>query len=190
MRVISGSAKGRILKAVPGKHTRPTSDKVKEAMFSAIGPYFDGGAVLDMFAGTGSFGIEALSRGMNHAVFFDISRAAIEVIKHNLQQTQLHEQAEVFAIDAKRGLPRLAKREMKFDLVFLDPPYEQRQRTHERRGIDMAKLLTSLQTLDLLQADAMVIIEHDARTTYAENYGRLEQMKQAEYGDTMVTYYE
>lgn len=122
MRVVSGSAKGRPLKAVPGTGTRPTTDKVKEALFSMIGPYFDGGVALDLFAGSGGLGIEALSRGMDKAVFIDMESKSIDVIKENLRKTGLEGQAEVFRNDAGRALKALAKRGALFDAVFLDRP--------------------------------------------------------------------
>ena len=87
MRVIAGLAKGRSLKAVPGMGTRPTTDKVKETLFSMIGPFFDGGTVLDLFAGTGGLGIEALSRGMDRAVLIDADKHSVDIIKKNVQVT-------------------------------------------------------------------------------------------------------
>lgn len=92
VRVVSGSAKGRPLKSVPGSGTRPTTDKVKEAVFSMIGPYFEGGAVLDLFAGTGGLGIEALSRGMESAVFVDMEPKSIDTIRANLKATNLEQE--------------------------------------------------------------------------------------------------
>ncbi len=121
MRVVSGSAKGRPLKAVPGTGTRPTTDKVKEALFSMIGPYFEGGTALDLFAGSGGLGIEALSRGMDKAVFVDLEPKSIEVIRMNLTATKLENQAAIYRNDAGRALKALAKRSTTFDLVFLDP---------------------------------------------------------------------
>lgn len=187
MRVISGSAKGRSLKAVSGKQTRPTTDKVKEAIFSSIGPYFDGGMVLDLFAGTGGLGIEALSRGMARGIFIDKSRQAVQVIKHNLQHTALQDQAEVFVMDARRGLRYVAKHQLTFDLVFIDPPYNIQGKVGE--GLNIDELLDSLTELGILNEQAIVVVEHDRRTAYANKYGELEMTKQSDYGDTMVTYY-
>ena len=93
MRVISGSAKGHRLRAVQGRGTRPTADRVKEAMFSALGSYFDGERVLDMFAGTGALGIEAMSRGCGHAVFVDKEKYSMDVVKENLLKTGFADQA-------------------------------------------------------------------------------------------------
>ncbi|QHW30109.1 16S rRNA (guanine(966)-N(2))-methyltransferase RsmD [Paenibacillus rhizovicinus] len=180
MRVIAGTAKGRSLKAVPGKNTRPTTDKVKEAIFSMIGPYFDGGSVLDLFAGTGGLGIEAMSRGADNAVFIDLEGASIEVIKQNLQAAGLSDRAEIYRTDAVRAVKALAKRDLKFALVFLDPPYRMK---------DMDDLMTELATRGLLEEDATVVVEHDAEHRYPESVAHYRQLKHSEYGDTAVTIY-
>ncbi|TVY08772.1 16S rRNA (guanine(966)-N(2))-methyltransferase RsmD [Paenibacillus cremeus] len=180
MRVVSGSAKGRPLKAVPGMGTRPTTDKVKEAVFSMIGPYFDGGHVLDLFAGTGGLSIEALSRGMEHAVLTDLDKKAIDTIRLNLQATGLSGKAEVYRNDAQKALKALSKREMSFDLVFLDPPYKLKIIT---------ELLEELLQGNLLSDGARVVIEHDAEDKYEEPVGALEWIRRAEYGDTAITIY-
>ena len=122
MRVIAGEHKGRRLKAVPGQKTRPTTDKVKESMFNIIGPYFDGGLALDLFAGTGGLGIESLSRGIDKAVFIDQDYKAVSVIRENIRDLRLDAQAEIFKNDAKRALDQLAERGLQFDLVFLALP--------------------------------------------------------------------
>src|SRR5690348_8883448 len=124
MRVIAGEYKGRRLKAVPGQNTRPTTDKVKESMFNIIGPYFEGGMALDLFAGTGGLGIEALSRGIVKAVFIEKDYKAISVIRENIQMLGLEPRVEISKNDAKRALDTLAERGVRFDLVFLDPPYK------------------------------------------------------------------
>lgn len=180
MRVISGSAKGRPLKAVPGMGTRPTTDKVKEAIFSMIGPYFSGGTVLDLFAGTGGLGIEALSRGMDRAVFIDADKKSVEVVRANLQAARLEEQAEIYRNDANRALKVLAKRGAAFDLVFLDPPYKM-------TGID--GLVQSLQDLQLVGKGTLIVVEHDANTVPAVQVGGANRTRHVEYGDTAVSVY-
>ena len=180
MRVVSGTARGRSLKAVPGKGTRPTTDKVKEALFSMIGPYFEGGQVLDLFAGTGGLGIEALSRGMDHAIFIDMDPKAIDVIKQNLQATQLVKQAEVYRNDAKRAIKALAKRGTSFSLVFLDPPY---------RMTDADELVMELEEKQLLHPDVTVVMEHDAEVSYADRIGKLSLWKRSSYGETIISVY-
>lgn len=180
VRVVSGSAKGRPLKAVPGTGTRPTTDKVKEALFSMIGPYFDGGAVLDLFAGSGGLGIEALSRGMSEAVFIDLEPKSIEVIKENLKKTGLDHQAEVFRNDAGRALKVLAKRGALFDAVFLDPPYRLKQGD---------ELMSRMAALGLLRQDAVIVLEYESGYVYPENFGPFHLVRKAVYGETALSIY-
>lgn len=181
MRVIAGEAKGRTLKAVPGMNTRPTTDKVKEAIFSMIGPYFDGGMALDLFAGTGGLGIEAWSRGVERTVFIDREKISIDIIRHNVQTANMGSAAEIYRNDAERALKALAKRGQKFRLVFLDPPYKM---------ITMDSLMTQLVENELLEPDAVIVVEHDASHRYPEQLEHFEQLKHAKYGDTAVTIYQ
>jgi 16S rRNA (guanine966-N2)-methyltransferase len=180
MRVIAGEAKGRPLKAVPGMNTRPTTDKVKEAVFSMIGPFFEGGWALDLFAGTGGLGIEALSRGMERAVFVDQDRMSISVIKSNVEAAGMAKRAEIYTNDAGRSVKALEKRGIAFSAVFLDPPY---RLTH------MDKLIMELQERKLLEDDAVIVVEHDAGHAYPEEIGGCMQTRKAHYGDTAVTVY-
>jgi 16S rRNA (guanine966-N2)-methyltransferase len=180
MRVISGQAKGRALKAVPGKGTRPTTDKVKEAIFSMVGPYFAGGTALDLFAGTGGLGIEALSRGMERAIFVDIERESVEVIRHNLHAAGLAEQAEVYRNDAFKALKALAKRDLRFQAVFLDPPYKLKK---------IEELLQTMEEYRLFEENAFAVVEYDASHTYAETVGSWHKERHAVYGDTAILIY-
>ena len=127
MRIIAGKFGGRRLKAVPGMKTRPTTDKVKESMFNIIGPYFDGGNVLDLFAGSGGLSIEAVSRGADQAYLIDRQYQAIKTIKENVAVTKAEDQFQIFKTDARKALTKLAEKQIKFDLVFLDPPYKQQK---------------------------------------------------------------
>jgi 16S rRNA (guanine966-N2)-methyltransferase len=168
------------LKAVPGNGTRPTTDKVKEALFSMIGPYFDGGEVLDLFAGTGGLGIEALSRGMERAVFIDADRKAIETIHANVRTAKVEEKAEVFRTDAYQALKTMAKRERSFDLVFLDPPYRMK---------DVPELIGYLEANGLLRYGATAVVEHEAKHVYPETVGSLRLRRRADYGETSISIY-
>jgi 16S rRNA (guanine966-N2)-methyltransferase len=181
VRVISGSVRGRSLKAVPGLTTRPTTDKVKEAIFSMIGPYFDGGMVLDLFAGAGGLGIEAISRGMERGIFIDIERASVDTIKQNLLSTGLSEQAEVYRNSAEQALKVLHRREIVFDLVFLDPPYRMK---------NMDQLLLTIEERKLLNTQAKIVLEHDVKTHYAKRIGGFNCIRKAEYGETAISIYE
>ncbi len=181
MRVIAGIAKGCPLKAVPGMGTRPTTDKVKEAIYSMIGPYFDGGNVLDLFAGTGGMGIEALSRGMTKGIFVDIDRKSIDVIGFNLERSSLTESAEVYRNDAERALHVLEKRGIQFDLIILDPPYHQDV---------IPKLLTLIDQKNLISNDGMIILEYGRFNGIDIDENRFHFHKQVNYGDTTVAIVE
>ena len=180
MRVISGIAKGRPLKAVPGEGTRPTTDKVKEAIFSMIGPYFDGGDALDLFAGTGGLGIEALSRGMDHAVFVDADRKAIETIRHNIQAVKLESRAEIYRADAFQALKAIGKRHISFDLIFLDPPYRMKS---------VPDMLQYMEEHAIARDGAIAVVEHEAAHQYPEEIGSFSLRRRAEYGETAVSIY-
>ncbi|WP_256761472.1 16S rRNA (guanine(966)-N(2))-methyltransferase RsmD [Cohnella sp. WQ 127256] len=180
LRVISGQAKGHPLKAVPGNNTRPTTDKVKESLFSIIGPYFDEERVLDLFAGTGGLGIEALSRGAASAVFIDSSSQSIEVIKQNLSATRLAERAEVFRNDARRALNQLARVGKPFDLIFVDPPYVMK---------DCDTLLLDLAEKGLVAENAVVVVEHHPDVVYENIIGHYERYRYAKYGEIALSVY-
>lgn len=181
MRVIAGQAKGRFLKPVPGTHTRPTTDKVKESIFNMIYPYINGGDVLDLFAGTGGLGIEALSRGMEHAIFIDRNRKSIEVIKQNLETTGFSSQAEVYLNEAERALKVLYKREVHFDMVFLDPPYKLNM---------IEKLLHTFYEYTLINSNGIIVTEHDSKVELAERIDHFRVIKKAIYGNTGITIFQ
>lgn len=181
MRVVSGSAKGRPLKSVPGSGTRPTTDKVKEAVFSMIGPYFEGGTALDLFAGTGGLGIEALSRGMDRAVFVDMEQKSIDTVRANLKAVRMEEQAEVYRNEAGRALSALEKRGRVFDLVFLDPPYRLKHGD---------ELMLAMAQKGLLSSDAIIVLEHESGYAYPEDIPGFYRTRQAVYGETTISIYQ
>ncbi|GGP15774.1 16S rRNA (guanine(966)-N(2))-methyltransferase RsmD [Oceanobacillus neutriphilus] len=182
MRVIAGIHKGRGLKSVAGESTRPTTDKVKEAVFQIMGPFFSGGLGLDLFAGSGSLGIEALSREMSKMIFVDKHPKAVQTIKENLKTLKLEQQAEVYRNDAQRALKAISKRELQFDLVLLDPPYKNK---------DYLKLLDYLLDNQMLKKNAIVYCEHDKSNMLPNAYKSLKAIKQADYGGLVqVTIYQ
>ncbi|RXZ77005.1 16S rRNA (guanine(966)-N(2))-methyltransferase RsmD [Paenibacillaceae bacterium] len=180
MRVIAGIAKGRPLKAVPGINTRPTTDKVKEAIFSMIGPFFDGGTALDLFAGTGGLGIEALSRGMAHALFIDRDRQSVEIVRRNVEAAGMNGKAEVYRNEAERALKLLQKRELVFRLIFLDPPYKM---------TNADELMAELAERGLLEQEARIVVEHDSTHRYPQTIGDFIELRHSQYGETAVTVY-
>ncbi|MFC4556997.1 16S rRNA (guanine(966)-N(2))-methyltransferase RsmD [Virgibacillus kekensis] len=181
MRVIAGVHKGRQLKAVPGKSTRPTTDKVKEAVFQILGPFFDGGACLDLFAGSGSLGIEALSRGMENGVFVDKHPKAIHTIYDNLKTLRLDKNAEVFRAEAFRALGAAAKRSLQFDLILLDPPYGK---------VSYEKLIHEIHKLQLLKNNGILYCEHDPAEKLPDEDENFSIVKKEDYGGTIgITIY-
>lgn len=181
MRVVSGSRKGQPLKAVPGMTTRPTTDKVKEAIFNMVGPYFEGGIALDLFAGSGGIGIEALSRGMEKCIFIDRDKKAIQTIHTNLKACRFESYAEVYKTDADRALKALVKRKLSFDFIMLDPPYKKQQ---------LERILTFIDEHNLLTVDGVIICEHSDDVVLPVSIGQLEQMKVETYGQTVITIYK
>lgn len=181
MRVISGEYRGQRLIAVPGKNTRPTTDKVKESLFSMIGPYFTGGVCLDLYAGTGALGIEALSRGMEKGIFIDIDRKAIDTINTNIDALKLNTKVEIYKNDAQKAIQALAKRTITFDLVFIDPPYAK-----EKNETIIYKLVDA----GLLNHDAIIVVEHDRTHVLALTSQKLLKWKENVFGDTALTIYK
>ncbi|GGJ86852.1 putative rRNA methyltransferase YlbH [Lentibacillus kapialis] len=183
MRVIAGLHKGRQLEAVPGKTTRPTSDKVKEAVFQVIGPFFEqGGTCLDLFAGSGSLGIEALSRGMDQGIFVDKHPKAIHTINENIRRLKMEQSTEVFRTDAFRALNAAAKRKLCFDLILLDPPYKK---------VNYNALLETIERMQLLKESGLIYCEHNASEQLPVETRDLYVMKQETYNDTIgITVYK
>lgn len=180
MRVVSGKYKGKTLKAVPGNSTRPTTDKVKEALFNIIGPYFDGGLCLDLFAGSGGLGIEALSRGVDKVLFIDRDGKAIQTIHDNLKQCQAEEQAEVYRNDANRALKAIIKRELIFDYIFLDPPYAKQQ---------LKEIIEVIDNNGLLSEEGLIVCEHSTDVKMPPTIQGLTQIKQETYGIITISIY-
>jgi len=184
MRVISGIAKGIRLTAPEDRRVRPTSDRIKESLFSILHSIcgdISGQNILDLFAGTGSLGIEALSRGANSAVFVDNHRTSVTLINANINKTGFSDRSEVILADSFQALSKLADKNSCFDLVFADPPY----------GKDIAQqLLENISTLGLLAEGALVIIETGGKEELPLNAGNLRQIDKRIYGDTSLTFFE
>lgn len=181
MRVISGTYGGRTLASLPGDNTRPTGDQLKETLFNIIGPSFKGGKVLDLYAGSGALGIEAVSRGMDEAILVDRSRAAIPVIEENIQMTKEEAKFEALLSSADAALSLLGNRHEKFTLVFLDPPYG--KQTIEE---DILQLLQ----YELLNDVALIVCETDKNVTLPEEIGELFTWQVRKYGNAKLTIYQ
>ncbi|HLT58782.1 MAG: 16S rRNA (guanine(966)-N(2))-methyltransferase RsmD [Limnochordales bacterium] len=180
MRVIGGRCRGMRLRSVPGMETRPTTDRVRESLFNILAPWVPGARVLDLFAGTGALGIEALSRGAREAVFVERNPRAVRVLRANLDHTGLAPQAQVRVGDAVRELARLGREGRRFDLVFLDPPYG--------RGLARDALL-ALAEAAVVAGEAWVVVEHSGREEMPERAANLAKARAVRYGDTVLTFY-
>ena len=180
MRVIAGSARGRRLAAPPGSDTRPTADRVREALFSILGPPPERAVVLDLFAGAGTLGIESLSRGAERAVFADHARAAARVLRRNLEELDLAGRAEVHVGDATPFAVRLGREGRSFSWIFLDPPYA--------AGLADAAL-AAIAAGRLVAPDGTVVVEHDRRGPPQPEHGNLIKADCRRYGDTELTFY-
>ncbi len=176
MRVITGTAKGIRLKTLEGLDVRPTTDRVKEGMFSSIQFDISGSDVLDLFAGSGQLGIEALSRGARQAVFVDQSVQSLSVVKENLAKTGFTDRAVVFQRDAEQYLRYCP--DAAFDFIFLDPPY--------RKDILM-KLLPELERI--LRKNGKIICEHEKDLNLPEKISNLQLKKNYIYGKIVVSVY-
>ena len=181
MRVIGGAAKGRRLLAPKGQAVRPTADRVKESLFNILPRDFSGAKVLDLFAGTGNLSIEALSRGADRAVLVDSSARSAAAIKENLRRLGLAGRSEVWVAPAARSLRSLARRKETFDLIFLDPPYDQELAT---------RTLALIAQCNLLSESGTIVVEHSARETLQPSYDRLQLHDQRRYGDTLLSFYK
>jgi RNA methyltransferase, RsmD family len=178
MRVVAGNYGGRPLKTLAGKTTRPTTDKVKGAIFNMIGPYFEGGRVLDLFSGSGSLAIEAVSRGMDNAIMVEKDRSAQLVIAENIKMTKEDKKFQLLKMPAERALANLSGQ---FNLVLLDPPYAKES---------IVANLEEMQEKDLLADDVIVVCETDKDVDLPENIGQLSMSKEKVYGISKVTIYE
>jgi 16S rRNA (guanine966-N2)-methyltransferase len=180
VRVIAGSAKGRRLTTMPTLALRPTADRVREALFNILGAHIDGAAVLDLFAGSGAVGLEALSRGARLAMFVEVHEPACRLIEKNLRLCGLHEHAVVRCRDALNVLATLKVQGQTFDVIFLDPPY---------RASLVEDALRQLGDGRLLSEDGQVIAEHFFKRVLPERYGRLRRVRVARFGDVALSFY-
>jgi 16S rRNA (guanine966-N2)-methyltransferase len=182
VRIVGGTLGGRVLRAPLGAATRPTSEKVREAVFQILSARTDfTGRVLDLFAGSGGLGIEALSRGAEHATFVDSAKPAVAAVRANLLELGLEDRATVVAQDAVAFAKRpLAEGVLPWSLVFVDPPYASDLATRAVLALPAASLAPN----------GVIIIEHDRRNAPPEALGSLLRTDQRRYGDNLISFFE
>jgi len=178
MRIVSGSARGRTLKGPRSSAIRPTADRVRESVFNILGQWLDGQKVLDLFAGTGALGLEALSRGAAAAVLVDSDREAVTLCRENARALGFQDQARVMSSTVGRALELLVRQGERFDLVLADPPYAAR-----------AARDTLERVQPLLSPGGTCVVEHDRREVVPEAVGRLARVDERAFGDTRVSFF-
>lgn len=188
MRIVAGQFKGRRLKTLKGSEVRPTADRVKESLFRIFGKLVVDADFLDLCAGTGNIGLEALSQGARSATFIDNNYHCIRIIESNLEMCGFHRKhphVRLIHLDAQKALARLGKRKAKFDLIYFDPPYASKI---------YAPCLKQIAEADLLSPDGVIVIEHrkDKVVKWTEPLvlDELFLSRQELYGDTMLSFYK
>ena len=179
VRVISGASKGRKLATPKNQGLRPTSDRVKESIFNILGDEVQDKVVLDLFAGTGNLGIEALSRGAKRTLFVEKSRQAVRLIQRNLFQCGMEKRSEILITDVHQAISILRQRGESFDLIMMDPPYE--------KGL-IQKTLMKLSSEKIYPEDSILIIEHDRREPLPHNIVKWSLIRQKRIGDTVISF--
>lgn len=181
MRVIAGVYKGRRLKGLSGWDVRPTPDRLKESLFSILQPRLVGARFLDLCAGTGSVGIEALSRGAGWVTFVERSRTVVEKLRENLAVCGIREGVEVLQRDAVRALERFEGRSETFDVIFFDPPYAS--------ALYEAVLERLARASQVLAPEGVLIVMHHLKRTLRPRYGELECVRQLRQGENVLSFY-
>ena len=180
MRIIAGGLRSRTLQAPPGLSTRPTSDRLRETLFNVLAPRIEGAAFLDLYAGSGAVGIEALSRGAERVVFVERAAPALNVLRTNLERLEIKDGFEVRAGAVSAFLRRGGAR---FDVVFLDPPYDAEAEYAAALG------LLGGTASELLRSGAVVVAEHRRKEKLNETYGSLKRTRLLEQGDAALGFY-
>jgi 16S rRNA (guanine(966)-N(2))-methyltransferase RsmD len=180
LRIIAGDAKGRRILSPIGKDTRPTSDRVKESLFNILGSRVLESKVLDLFAGTGNLGLEAISRGAVLSVFIDYNKDSIKIINENIKMLSYQDKCEVYNNNALSALDILSKRGMKFDIIFIDPPYHKDT---------IPLILKKIEEIDLMDINGIIATEHDIRDNVPDRIENLHMIKSSAYGDTKLSLY-
>lgn len=181
MRIIAGERRGLQLNALKGLETRPTSDKVKESVFNMIGPFFDGGVVVELFGGSGALSLEAISRGASEAIIFERNKEASRVISKNIDKCRYNDRVHLERTDAQNAINYLQRARKKVDFLFIDPPYAEEKYYH---------LVAELIEKELISETAIIVCEHDKNTELPLSYHTFEKSKNVTYGNIAISIYK
>ena len=179
MRIIGGVSRGRRLVTPKSHSVRPTSDRVKESLFNILGSEVEGKVVLDLFAGTGNLGIEALSRGAERVIFVEKGRKALQLIQRNIAQIGLEGRVEIIPRDANRAIGILKGKGEIFDLILMDPPYE--------KGL-IKRTLIKLISHPIYHTGSILVIEHDRREPMPDTLEGWNLVRERRLGDTVISF--
>lgn len=180
MRVITGIYKGRRLKTLEGSAVRPTSDRMRETLFNILAPRIEGARFLDLCAGSGAIGIEALSRGAGQVTFVESSRKSSTIISENLRHCEIRKGYTFIARDALMALKYLVQEKQQFDIIYFDPPYDSEL---------YSPVLWQIARGNLLAEDGILIVEHRRQLVLAPNYDDLRPYRELPQGDACLTFY-
>jgi 16S rRNA (guanine966-N2)-methyltransferase len=180
MRIIAGSAKGKSIKCRDGFDTRPTTDRVKESLFSMIAPYISEAKVLDLFSGTGNIALEAISRGASRAVMIEKEKDALRVIIENVNSLGFEDQCRAYKNETLRALTILGKKNEKFDIIFLDPPYKDNVCT---------KVIEKIAETGILAKNGLIIAEHHILEDMEEAISEFKKVDERRYGKKELSFY-
>lgn len=187
MRITGGIHRGRVLEAPPGRDVRPASDMVRQAVFNILGPRIEDAAVLDLFAGTGSLGLEALSRGASRVTFVERDRRVADILRRNAARIDCSDRANVLSFDLLTATARLGEAGGPFDVVFVAPPYPMMRAVEPDSGV--GALLASLFAGAVVKPAGVVILQHDRRTPIAEVWPGARITDRRAYGKTTLTFF-
>jgi 16S rRNA (guanine(966)-N(2))-methyltransferase RsmD len=183
VRVIAGLAKGKELrfpKLSKDKRLRPLTGRAKEALFNILTAKNPGARFLDLFSGTGSVGIEALSRGANLAIFVEFDRKIVQTLRENLAITGFSDRAEVYCLDVIKAVKVIDKAKGKFDIVFIGAPYG---------SLVLEETLKAIAATEIIERDGVIVAEHSIRDKISDSYGKLKKSRDCRYGDTVLSFY-
>lgn len=185
MRVIAGTARGVRLFAPSGCEVRPTLDRVRESLFNILMPRIEGARFLDLYAGTGANGIEALSRGADSATFVDNDLRSLAAVERNLAAARLGRQADVRRLDLPEGLRTLWADGKTYDVIFADPPFA----TRERAPIEYDRLLSAIDSARVLGEGGLIVVEHSSRVALAEEIDGFSRFRVSKYGEIALSFF-
>lgn len=181
MRIIAGERRGLQLASLKGLDTRPTSDKVKESVFNMIGPFFDGGLVIELFGGSGSLTLEAISRGAAEAIIFEKNKEACTIIRKNVEKCRYVDSVHIERTDARNAKRFLERTGKEVALLFVDPPYAEEK---------YYELVAEIANSEILSETAIIVCEHDKNMTLPNSYGLYEKVKNVSYGNSAISIYK